>query len=72
MSMLSVSLTTKSSAVSIFSSLPDSVKSDIYKYEIGVDVLFDMSYEETLDIFARLNTYSVRLNKQELFNAKNI
>ncbi len=29
-----------------------------------------MSYEETLDIFARLNTYSVRLNKQELFNAK--
>lgn len=53
-----------------FSTLPDSVKSDIYKYEIGVDVLFDMSYEETLDIFARLNTYSVRLNKQELFNAK--
>lgn len=53
-----------------FSSLPQEVKSDIYKYEIGVDVLFDMSYEETLDIFARLNTYSVRLNKQELFNAK--
>jgi len=54
----------------LFSSLPESVKSDIYKYEIGVDVLFDLSYEETLDIFARLNTYSVRLNKQELFNAK--
>lgn len=53
-----------------FSSLPETIKSDIYKYEIGVDVLFDMSYEETLDIFARLNTYSVRLNKQELFNAK--
>lgn len=53
-----------------FSSLPDGIKADIYKYEIGVDVLFDMSYEETLDIFARLNTYSVRLNKQELFNAK--
>jgi len=53
-----------------FSDLPTETKSDIYKYEIGVDVLFDMSYEETLDIFARLNTYSVRLNKQELFNAK--
>ncbi|MAY03193.1 MAG: hypothetical protein CMQ38_09500 [Gammaproteobacteria bacterium] len=53
-----------------FSNLPSEIKADIYKYEIGVDVLFDMSYEETLDIFARLNTYSVRLNKQELFNAK--
>lgn len=54
----------------LFSNLPDEVKNEIYKYEIGVDVLFDLSYEETLDIFARLNTYSVRLNKQELFNAK--
>lgn len=53
-----------------FSNLPDEVRSEIYKYEIGADVLFDLSYEETLDIFARLNTYSVRLNKQELFNAK--
>lgn len=53
-----------------FSRLPNEIKSEIYKYEIGVDVLFDLSYEETLDIFARLNTYSVRLNKQELFNAK--
>lgn len=53
-----------------FSRLPSEIKSEIYKYEIGVDVLFDLSYEETLDIFARLNTYSVRLNKQELFNAK--
>lgn len=54
----------------LFSRLPNEVKADIYKYELGVDVLFDLSYEETLDIFARLNTYSVRLNKQELFNAK--
>lgn len=54
----------------VFSDLPSDVKSDIIKYEVGADVLFDLSYEETLDIFARLNTYSVRLNKQELFNAK--
>lgn len=53
-----------------FSDLPKEVQRDILKYELGVDVLFDLSYEETLDIFARLNTYSVRLNKQELFNAR--
>jgi hypothetical protein len=52
-----------------FSELPDSIKSDYYKYEVGVDILFDISYEDTLDIFARLNTYSVRLNAQELRNA---
>lgn len=54
----------------VFSVLPKSIQNDLLKYEIGVDVLFDLSYEETLDIFARLNTYSVRLNKQELFNAR--
>jgi len=54
----------------VFSDLPSDVRNEILKYELGVDVLFDLSYEETLDIFARLNTYSVRLNKQELFNAK--
>jgi hypothetical protein len=53
-----------------FSNLPEQVKRDFMKYEIGVDVLFDLDYPETLDIFARLNTYSVRLNKQELFNAE--
>lgn len=53
-----------------FSDLPTEIRNEILKYELGVDVLFDLSYEETLDIFARLNTYSVKLNKQELFNAK--
>ena len=45
------------------------MKSEILKYEIGVDMLFDISYEDILDIFARVNTYSVRLNAQELLNA---
>ena len=53
-----------------FSKLSKNIRSDILKYEVGVDVLFDLSYEETLDIFARLNTYSVKLNNQELLNAK--
>ena len=54
----------------VFSDLPTEIRNDILKYELGVDVIFDLSYEETLDIFARLNTYSVKLTKQELFNAK--
>lgn len=54
----------------IFDGLPKNIQNEFLKYELGVDVIFDLSYEETLDIFARLNTYSVRLNKQELFNAK--
>jgi len=53
-----------------YSELPDQVKSNILGYEIGVDLLYDLSYEETLDIFARMNTYSVRLNPQELRNAE--
>jgi len=53
-----------------YSDLDADIKSDILKYEIGVDLLFDLSYEETLDIFARLNTYSVKLNSQELLNAQ--
>ena len=33
-------------------------------------LLLDLPDRDILDIFARLNTYSVSLNKQELFNAK--
>lgn len=53
-----------------YSELPEEVQSDFLKYEISVDLLLDLSDREVLDIFARLNTYSVSLNKQELFNAK--
>lgn len=53
-----------------FDELPEEVKSDIMKYEIGVDVLFDISLSELLDIFARINAYSVILNTQEKLNAK--
>jgi hypothetical protein len=54
----------------LYSDLPQEIKSDILNYEIGVDLLNDLSYTETLDIFARLNTYTVRLNPQELRNAE--
>lgn len=53
-----------------FSNLPNNLDKDFLKYEIGVDVLFDIPYEEMLDIFARINSYTVSLNTQEKFNAK--
>lgn len=53
-----------------FDDLPQELQGEFRKYEIGVDLLFDQSYEEILDIFARLNTYSVKLNPQELLNAQ--
>ena len=54
----------------VFDSLPDDIKNDFYKYEIGVDLLYDVPYQDLLDIFARINTYTVKLNKQEALNAK--
>jgi hypothetical protein len=54
----------------LYSQLPLDVRSEILKYEISVDLLLDMEDRDVLDIFARLNTYSVSLNKQELLNAK--
>jgi Protein of unknown function DUF262 len=53
-----------------YDELPQEVKDDFLKYEIGVDLIFDQQFEDILDIFARLNTYSVKLNSQELLNAK--
>ncbi len=54
----------------LFSNLPQEIQLNILNYSIGVDLLYDLTYEETLDIFARLNTYTVRLNSQELRNAE--
>jgi hypothetical protein len=56
-------------AGSEYDDLTDELKNEFLKYEIGVDMIFDQSYEDILDIFARLNTYSVKLNPQELLNA---
>ena len=50
--------------------LPDAVRNEFSKYELGVDLLFDLSYEDILDIFSRLNAYTVTLNAQEMFNAR--
>ena len=53
-----------------FEDLPEEIQDDILKYEISCDLLYDMPYRELLDIFARINTFTVKLNQQELLNAK--
>jgi hypothetical protein len=50
--------------------LSNKMQKDFLQYEFGVDVLFNLDYEDILDIFARINSYTVILNKQELLNAK--
>lgn len=53
-----------------FSDLNVDVQRRFKEYEFAVDLLVGATEPEVLDIFARLNTYGVRLNKQELLNAK--
>lgn len=53
-----------------YSQLPIEVQRAILQYEISVDVLLGAEEKQVLDIFARLNTYTVKLNKQELRNAR--
>lgn len=52
-----------------YSELPEDVQSSILQYEIGVDLLFNVDLPDLLDIFARINAYSVVLNAQEKLNA---
>lgn len=53
-----------------YQTLPNGLDREFLKYELGVDLLFDIPYEEILDIFARINSYTVKLEQQEIFNAK--
>lgn len=53
-----------------YSALPEEVQDQILSYAIGVDVLYNAKLDDLLDIFARINTYSVALNTQEKLNAK--
>jgi len=52
-----------------YSELPDEIQTSILKYELSVDLLLDAPDKEVLDIFARLNSYAIKLNPQELRNA---
>jgi len=53
-----------------FTQLDEDVQGAILQYEIGVDLLYNVGLSDLLDIFARINTYSVVLNTQEKLNAK--
>ena len=53
-----------------FQTLPDDLDKEFLKYELGVDLLFDTPYQELLDIFARINSYTVKLVPQEIYNGK--
>jgi len=53
-----------------YDDLDSEIKKDFLQYEFAVDLLIGLNEPEILDVFARLNTYGVRLNKQELINAK--
>ncbi|AHW60044.1 Protein of unknown function DUF262 [Draconibacterium orientale] len=53
-----------------FDELPEEVQNEFLKYELGVDILFDLPYEDILDIFARINSYTVKLKPQEILNAR--
>lgn len=53
-----------------YSELPEDVQRDFLKYPISAILLIDLSDNEVFDIFARLNTYSVKLNNQELLNSQ--
>lgn len=53
-----------------FSELPTKVQNDFLQYEIPTNLVLTPGDEQVLAIFARLNTYTVPLNKQELWNAK--
>lgn len=54
----------------VFSQLPTSVQKEILEYEIAVDLLLDAPDQSVLDVFARINSYSVTLSNQELRHAK--
>ena len=53
-----------------FDELDNDIQGIILQYELGVDLLYNVSLADMLDIFARINTYSVTLNTQEKLNAK--
>ena len=53
-----------------YPAMPEELQHDFLGYELGVDVLFGLDYADLLDVFARINSYTVSLNKQEKLNAK--
>ncbi|MEO0021945.1 MAG: DUF262 domain-containing protein [candidate division WOR-3 bacterium] len=53
-----------------FSQLPEDIQREFLTYQITVNIVQTMDDRDILGIFARLNSYTVPLNKTELLNAK--
>lgn len=53
-----------------FQELPDEVQKRFLSYEFAVVVLTGATDKDVLDIFARVNSYALPLNDQELLNAE--
>lgn len=53
-----------------FSELPDEIKEKFLKYKISVSQVITKDDKIILDMFARINSYSITLNNQEKLNAK--
>jgi len=51
------------------SNVDPEIQAHLLNYEISTDLLVNMADSEILDIFSRLNSYSVTLNDQEKINA---
>jgi hypothetical protein len=54
----------------LYSELPNDIQRQILSYQFHVNFIEDIPDSEVLNIFARLNTYTVPLNAQELRNAR--
>lgn len=53
-----------------FGELPEETQRDFLSYKLTISMLEGVNDSDVLRIFARLNTYTVPLNKQELRNAE--
>ena len=52
-----------------FNELPPDLQNDILRYTIDINEIFNPSEEDIRDLYARVNKYTVQLNKQELRRA---
>ena len=50
--------------------MPEDVQNDFLKYELSVTIILDEKDTTVLEVFSRLNTYTVTLNKLERLNAR--
>jgi len=53
-----------------FSELPDETQQAFLEYDLSADFLIGATDPDVLDVFARINSYTVVLNKLEKLNAK--